>query len=89
MATTMHHIGTSTWQDHAACTGLDADLFFPDRGVATEDVRAICAGCPVRWDCLEHALAHREDHGIWGGLTVPERQRIREGRTRLRPMVAG
>ena len=28
---------------------------------------AICAQCPVRVDCLLHAIAECETHGIWGG----------------------
>lgn len=28
----------------------------------------ICWGCPVQFDCLEHALRLREPHGIWGGF---------------------
>jgi WhiB family redox-sensing transcriptional regulator len=84
MATTMSLRTVESWQDHAACAGLDGELFFPERGADTTAVRTVCTGCPVRWECLEHALARREDHGIWGGLTAPERQRIRDGRVRLR-----
>jgi RNA polymerase sigma factor (sigma-70 family) len=32
-----------------------------------------CRNCPVRLDCLAHALDGRVGHGVWGGLT--ERQR--------------
>lgn len=39
------------------------------------EAKHVCAGCPVRARCLAHALAHREHHGIWGGLTPPERHR--------------
>jgi WhiB family redox-sensing transcriptional regulator len=84
MATTLSLSAVGTWQDHAACAGLDGELFFPERGTDTTAVRAVCTTCPVQGACLEHALAHREDHGIWGGLTAPERQRIRDGRVRLR-----
>jgi WhiB family redox-sensing transcriptional regulator len=84
MATTLTMTAVGSWHDAAACAGLDGELFFPERGTDTTAVRAVCASCPVRWECLEHALANREDHGIWGGLTGPERQRIRDGRVRLR-----
>ena len=33
----------------------------------------LCAGCPVRSDCLAEALDNRIEWGVWGGLT--ERQR--------------
>ena len=27
----------------------------------------ICAECPVSPSCLEYALEHHIDHGVWGG----------------------
>lgn len=74
------------WEDEANCLTVDPDLFFPERGASPEDAKAVCAGCIVRWECLEASLARREQHGIWGGLTAPERRRILDGRTRLRPI---
>lgn len=38
-----------------------------------EDARRLCAGCPVRPACLEHAITNGETDGIWGGLTADER----------------
>src|SRR5207249_7912786 len=35
--------------------------------------KRVCAECPVRQQCLEHALALPEQFGIWGGLTELER----------------
>ena len=40
------------------------------------EAKSVCAVCPVRQACLEHALAHREREGIWGGTTERERRRI-------------
>ena len=50
----------------------------PDRGgtIPRRAPRPICAACPVREACLEHALAVREKHGVWGGLTERERRRV-------------
>jgi WhiB family redox-sensing transcriptional regulator len=45
-----------------------------------KDARAICDGCPVREPCLEHALEAREPAGMWGGLTTPERAKLRRAR---------
>ncbi len=38
--------------------------------------KALCAVCPVRQACLEHALAVREPYGVWGGLNINEREMI-------------
>ncbi|MGX7732930.1 WhiB family transcriptional regulator [Rhodococcus sp. 2H158] len=69
------------WQLHAACRDADAATFFhPDneRGEArTDRVRAakrICQSCPVRTQCLRHALEAGERHGIWGGFSEEERR---------------
>jgi len=75
------------WQQHAACRGLHADFFFlPDEtehgvGFTAEigTVKRMCAGCPVREDCLEHAIRH-EEHGIWAGTTARERKGLRRER---------
>lgn len=68
------------WQDLAACAGLPLDPFFGPDGerptVRRERERralAVCARCPVRARCLEHALALPESYGVWGGVTEAER----------------
>jgi WhiB family redox-sensing transcriptional regulator len=72
------------WQTHAACRGPQAAVFFPpthperkdDRLAREARAKAICATCEVRRDCLDYALAIREVHGIWGGLTEAERHEL-------------
>ena len=69
------------WRDRAACRGEDPELFFPagdGSGVtATRKARAICAGCPVKDQCLQFALASPERFGTWAGLTEGERDNMR------------
>jgi WhiB family transcriptional regulator, redox-sensing transcriptional regulator len=78
-----------SWQDRAACAGMDACVFFaPDdergqeREIREAKAAAICAPCPVRAQCLEYALGNSIRHGIWGGLNQEERARERRRRTR-------
>jgi len=66
------------WWRLAACRSADPDLFFPvsAAGPALEQAmaaKAICAGCPVRRECLTYATITRQQHGIWGGMTEEER----------------
>jgi WhiB family redox-sensing transcriptional regulator len=68
------------WRRHAACRGLDQNLFYPERGEDVRVARAVCATCPVIGECLEHALTWPETLGIWGGTTVRERRVMRRGR---------
>ena len=73
-----------SWQAFANCLGVDPDLFFPERGASTKEVKQVCQGCVVREDCLEYALANGEKFGIWGGLSERERRRIRRQRALAR-----
>ena len=42
--------------------------------------RKVCSDCPVKSPCLEYALEHRIDHGVWGGTSERERRRILRAR---------
>ncbi len=74
------------WQKQALCRDADPELF------TGEDIRsgplptrteraaiAWCERCPVQAECLDYAMAHESRdmrHGIWGGTTPLQRQRI-------------
>jgi WhiB family transcriptional regulator, redox-sensing transcriptional regulator len=72
----------TSWRLHAACRGLGADLFFPDKGdvEGANQAKQVCVGCPVRHDCLEWGLYDigYKEAGIVGGTTPKERSRIRK-----------
>ncbi len=72
------------WQERSNCLGVDPDLFFPERGASTKEAKAVCAGCEVKLECLEYALAHGEKFGIWGGMSERERRRLRRQRALAR-----
>lgn len=65
-----------TWRERAACRGIDTDLWYPTLGEPTAEACAICAGCPVRAECLDEALSVPERFGIWGGLTFKQRREL-------------
>ena len=71
-----HPQGSWGWQDDAACTGAPLDVFFPRAAVDAMSALVVCAGCPVRAECLRHALDHREQ-GVWGGTTDEQRRLMR------------
>jgi WhiB family redox-sensing transcriptional regulator len=56
--------------------------FYPATDDEAESAKAVCAQCPVREACLEHALSVREKDGVWGGCTERERRRILRQRRR-------
>ena len=70
------HLTAASWRKRAACQGVDPEVFYPASDEEAGAAKAICASCPVREACLEHALSAREREGIWGGATERERRRI-------------
>jgi WhiB family redox-sensing transcriptional regulator len=73
---------SGTWRALARCRGVDPDVFHPLNDDDATEAKAICDLCPVREVCLEHAIAAREKHGVWGGLTERERRRLVRRRRR-------
>jgi WhiB family transcriptional regulator, redox-sensing transcriptional regulator len=82
----------TNWRAAGACLSADPDLFFPisakgqaEKGQAERQIaraKVICAGCRVRQECLEFAVAHELTYGIWGGTTPEDRQRERRRKRR-------
>lgn len=68
------------WMERASCADMPCDLFFPVDRDGVVRVQQVCAGCPVTVQCLEYALRHRVDHGVWGGCSERKRRRILEAR---------
>jgi WhiB family transcriptional regulator, redox-sensing transcriptional regulator len=64
------------WMAVGNCAQEDPATFFPSDGVGVDVARRICASCPAKDPCLEHALSNRIDHGVWGGTSERERRRI-------------
>lgn len=73
-----------SWQDRGACRDYDVELFYSLEELDVQTAVSICAECPVRLECLNHAMTTREHFGVWGGTTETERRRIfrRERRRR-------
>jgi WhiB family redox-sensing transcriptional regulator len=70
------------WSLGAACRGTDPESLFAE-GAIQRSVKAVCADCPVRTECLAHALDQRIEFGVWGGMTERERRAL----LRRRPTV--
>ena len=73
------HVQRHQWRDHAACIGKPTRWFYAAERwrELNELALAICAGCPVRLECLEDAIAFevgdRVTFGVRGGLLAGER----------------
>lgn len=61
------------WQASAACGGTNSHAFYKAK---PSEAKAICAGCPVRAECLYDAVDTDVTDGIWGGYTRQERRAL-------------
>lgn len=72
--------GDQSWRRNARCKGLSVDLFFPKKEdiktnhVLIANARLVCAGCPVRRECLRFAIDNAITHGLYGGVMPRERR---------------
>lgn len=74
---------TQDWRQHAACRGMDTNIFFPSKGSSAYSpayltIKQICAECPVRQDCLDFVMAIEHGNsaprcGFWGGMSANAR----------------
>jgi WhiB family transcriptional regulator, redox-sensing transcriptional regulator len=71
----MPEVVLGLWSDRAICVGEDPNLFFPSYGDPGIGARRVCAGCPVRLDCIEYAV-DADEFGIWGGLDQEQRRNL-------------
>ena len=79
---------TTEWQQRGLCRANDSEIFVPpthfehkpEREAREAKAKAVCAGCPVRVDCLSWALAVREPYGVWGGASEGERKQMLVGK---------
>ena len=76
---------TWAWQLHALCRGMPPTVFYPpedERGPRRRRrqhrAKRICRHCPVKNECLEHALTWPELDGVWGETTPAERISMRD-----------
>ncbi|WP_225826385.1 WhiB family transcriptional regulator [Streptomyces naphthomycinicus] len=70
------------WETRAKCRTADPEELFVE-GAAQNRAKVLCNGCPVRTECLAHALDNHIEHGIWGGMTERDRRSL----LRRRPTV--
>lgn len=87
-------------EDIRACEGAvcfkaaDISAWFPtaahewnEGGSAREAVEA-CRTCPARFACLQAAVRHGEQDGIWGGFNFADRAQRQRARNLLRRKAA-
>jgi hypothetical protein len=73
------------WEfENPLCAEVGMEIYFPDiedpsHRTHTRTAVSICNRCPYLAECAEWGIT-QEYFGIWGGLNVDERKRIRSTR---------
>jgi Transcription factor WhiB len=63
---------------HAACAGVDPEVFLPTRGEPFGEALSYCCRCEVRAACLEAAFdLGQQAVGVWDGTSARERRDAR------------
>lgn len=64
------------WMSRAVCAETDPDMWFGEEGNYQSSIQAkkICQTCPVIEQCGEYAIRGNIIYGVWGGMTLRERQ---------------
>jgi WhiB family redox-sensing transcriptional regulator len=74
------------WTAYASCKdpNFDPNWWWPEKSddPLAPVAMAICRSCKVRDLCLDYAIQHKEQHGIWGGLMPSSRNAIAGQRRR-------
>jgi len=71
------------WWAASRCRTTDAEGLFVS-GALQREAREFCRTCPVRTECLAHALDERIEFGVWGGMTERERRALLRSRADVR-----
>ncbi len=78
LAAIIEHTDNDGWIARAACGDLELDqldMFFVEAGRSlSKEAVALCEGCPVRSECLEHATARDITGGYFGGISPSKRR---------------
>jgi WhiB family transcriptional regulator, redox-sensing transcriptional regulator len=71
--------------DALPCRTVDPDLWFSESPAELEVAKSLCAGCPVRRECLAGAVEREEPWGVWGGEIFERGMVVPRKRPRGRP----
>jgi WhiB family redox-sensing transcriptional regulator len=70
-------MSTEDWRELALCAQVGLDMFFPEKGESSRPAKSICHRCEVTAECLASAMKNGERFGIWGGVAVRDRRKLR------------
>ncbi|MDQ1510552.1 MAG: WhiB family transcriptional regulator, redox-sensing transcriptional regulator [Actinomycetota bacterium] len=72
--------GSEPWLAGGACRPYPTAWWFSTDLGETATAKHICAGCPVREECLEYAIERPALLGVWAATKPAERADVRNAR---------
>ena len=81
------------------CKGITSYMYPNQPSSEVAKAKALCNGytyidedgtehvepaCPMRRQCLEHAIDHHEPDGVWGGTSERDRRKIQRARNKYK-----
>ena len=84
----------TTWRNRSACLDEIPELFVPigNTGPALDQIneaKAVCGRCQVVDACLNWAIEHDQEAGVWGGHSEEERRALKRRNARVRHASSG
>ena len=82
------HLSTKWMQLGNCANKKETATFFPSDGAGVKVAQELCEGCPVKAECLNYAIEHHINHGVWGGASERQRRRVHSQRRAQRRAAA-
>lgn len=75
MSAELHAYVHTPWMADASCQNKPTRWWYSTDRRDQDRAKSYCNPCPVRTECLDAAMG-RDEYGIWGGMTLEERQAL-------------
>jgi WhiB family redox-sensing transcriptional regulator len=70
---------SDSFMQFAKCkTMKDTNFFFADDVRGTNRAIQYCQDCVVKTQCAQYAIDNKINHGVWGGLSMRARSRMKK-----------
>ena len=69
---------SESFMDFAKCKGSKhPNFFFADDVIGTNQAIRFCQDCPVKNPCGQYAMDNNIFYGVWGGLSIRARTKLK------------
>jgi WhiB family redox-sensing transcriptional regulator len=74
-------LSDTSFMQYAKCKqSKDTNFFFAEDPSGTKEAVRFCQDCPVKDPCGQYAMDNNIFYGVWGGLSIRARTKIKRER---------